>query len=95
MFKITWKKYLIFAVILSAILALIIPEFIHYYTNYDSIPATSLSQQMDINIYGLVKLMLIEFSYWFTVSFVSLIILGLVFSFIRKSFSEQKQFKGV
>lgn len=91
--RLTCKIYLIFAVILSTVLGVTIPELIHYYTFYDSSSTVSQSQQMDINIYGLVKLMLIEFSFWFNVSFFSLIFVGLIFSFFSRSRNKLKQSK--
>lgn len=96
--RLTWKKYLIFTVVLSAILGVIIPELIDYSVWYEWNYSSSNDTQsggIDINLYGLIGKLFIRTLYWFVVSFFSLIFLGLVLSFIKKSFSEQKQIKGV
>lgn len=86
----TWKKCLMLSTIISVILGLIIPELIRYYRFTGFTPSNLEKQQMDINIYGLVKLMFLDFIFWFSVSFCSFIILGFLFSYFRKNASELK-----
>lgn len=86
--QLTWKKYLIFSGIVSAILGFVLPELINYYTWFSSSPPNLEKQQMDINIYGLMKLWFLNFSFWFSVCFGSFIILGFLISHFRKNNNE-------
>lgn len=80
-----WKKYLIITGIISLILAVLIPENIHYLKHINDTPLiTPAKGGIDINIYGLLKILISQTLFWFWISFSSFIFLGFVFLLFKK-----------
>lgn len=85
--KMSWIKFLMMAAILSLFIALLIDTGSEYFwTAYNYEPVENVkSGGIDINIYGVFKILFKRITFWYIWSFISLIVIRLAISLFRNS----------